>query len=75
MDVSKEDPIVPMPQPDETALGGHSMSVVGYSLLSENFLCKNSFGTEWGDDGYCWLPFEYVRKYAFEKWCFDIPKQ
>jgi C1A family cysteine protease len=26
------------------------------------FLIRNSWGTEWGDGGYGWFPYEYVLK-------------
>lgn len=27
---------------------------------------------EWGDQGYCWIPFEYISRYGFDMWVFDI---
>jgi C1A family cysteine protease len=72
--LNAENPVVQMPTTD-LLLGGHAMSVVGYSLEKEQFIAKNSFGSTWGDAGYCWLPFEYVKKYAFDRWCFHINNQ
>lgn len=73
--VTKENPVVPMPVQFQQSYGGHSVSVVGVSMDKQQFLAKNSFGASWGMDGYCWIPFEYMRKYAFEKWCFEIENQ
>ncbi|MBK7058915.1 MAG: C1 family peptidase [Leptospiraceae bacterium] len=34
--------------------GGHSMLIVGYK--GNYFIVKNSWGVEWGDKGYCYIP-------------------
>lgn len=36
-------------------LGGHWMAVCGY--LKEGFIIRNSWGEDWGDDGYCIFPY------------------
>jgi C1A family cysteine protease len=41
-------------------LGGHEMCIVGYDRPKRLFICLNSFGTEWGDNGFCYLPFDYI---------------
>lgn len=35
--------------------GGHAMTVVGYN--NDSFIIRNSWGTEWGDNGYCYYKF------------------
>lgn len=48
--------------------GGHAVLAVGYDdrlrIRSERgaFLVRNSWGVEWGDGGYGWLPYAYVRE-------------
>jgi C1A family cysteine protease len=56
------DGIVPMPQPSETVLGGHAVVAVGYKPIGRQlyFECRNSWGTDWGDQGHFWLPASYV---------------
>lgn len=71
----KGDGLVPMPGPSDMSLGGHAMTLVGYSQSRQTFTAKNSFGKKWGDNGYCYLPWEYVRLYVFEKWRFEINDQ
>ena len=33
---------------------------VGYSERLRHFIVRNSWSTEWGDEGYCYMPFEYL---------------
>ena len=39
----------------QKASGGHVMSVVGYN--QKGFLLRNSWGTQWGNAGYCEYPY------------------
>ena len=42
--------------PSETSLGGHCVTVCGYDDL-KGFLIRNSWGTDWGENGYTWFPY------------------
>lgn len=55
--------------------GGHAMCMVGYDLEKELFMAKNSYGDLWGDSGYCWIPFDYMRTYGYDMWVFDLPTE
>lgn len=52
--------------PEGTILGGHAMCVVGYDNektwkgYKGFFEVRNSWGPEWGDEGYCWIPYEFL---------------
>lgn len=49
--------IVPLPKRGEKLIGGHAVLAVGYN---ENIIiCKNSWGTQFGDNGYFYLPYEH----------------
>jgi len=55
--------VVPMPSADEYRFGkpgGHALLVVGYSDKSQSFIVRNSWGEDWGDNGYCYMPYEYL---------------
>ena len=39
--------------------GGHAMIIVGY-LTGLGFLIKNSWGADWGDNGFCVMKPEYI---------------
>jgi len=63
---------IPYPCKGENAEWGHAVMVVGYDddHVISNLNCKtetkgallirNSWGKNWGDNGYGWLPYEYV---------------
>ncbi|NTV92425.1 MAG: cysteine protease, partial [Chlorobiaceae bacterium] len=58
----------------EHASWGHAIMVVGYDdekkVVNTNcakattgaLLIRNSWGTGWGEEGYGWLPYDYVLK-------------
>lgn len=64
--------IVPMPNTKtDTFAGGHCMTIVGYNDATQMFTCANSWGTNWGNKGYCYLPYAYViNKTLASDFCF-----
>lgn len=55
--------LVPSPSRREASRGshsGHAMLCVGYSDPDEVFIVRNSWGTSWGDKGYCYIPYRYM---------------
>lgn len=38
----------------------HAMVIVGYSEDLRMFLVRNSWGDNWGDKGYCYIPYAYI---------------
>jgi hypothetical protein len=49
--------IIPMPGPHDYVLGGHCVVVVGYN--QNYWICRNSWGTSWGNHGYFKIPLAY----------------
>lgn len=49
-----------IPLPKGQMIGGHALLFVGYDDASQVFKFKNSWGTEWGDNGYGYLPYAYL---------------
>jgi C1A family cysteine protease len=52
--------ILKMPNQTERLLGGHAICCVGYDLTKKMLLIRNSWGANWGINGYFWMPFDYV---------------
>lgn len=51
--------IVPMPVATDTVLGGHCIVIVGYTEAGD-WICRNSWGPNWGLSGYFILPKAYL---------------
>jgi len=64
---------IPFPHQNENVTGGHAVIAVGYDDEKEiqnprpgskktvgAVQIRNSWGTGWGDEGYGWLPYEYI---------------
>jgi C1A family cysteine protease len=63
-----QDPDIDFPSTYDTATGGQAVMAVGYDdnhryrSSKGALLVKNSWGKDWGEAGYGWLPYDYVRK-------------
>ena len=51
---------LPMPQSDETVVGGHAVVAVGYDDASACVIARNSWGPDWGQGGYFMMPYAYI---------------
>ena len=52
-----------MPYPNtrrERLLGGHAVLLVGYNKSKKVLIARNSWGTNWGDKGYFYMPFDII---------------
>lgn len=49
-----------LPAPGELNGDFHAVAIVGYDDDTKRLLVRNSWGEDWGDAGYAWLPEELV---------------
>jgi C1A family cysteine protease len=75
-----KDGMIPYPAPKEAVIGGHAVMTCGYDddlqikhPLTEKattgaLLIRNSWSDGWGENGYGWLPYEYVLKGLAVDW-------
>lgn len=62
-DKQRKKGVVPLPSKNEErreSHEGHSMLAVGYSDTDKVFIVRNSWGEDWGDKGYCYIPYDYM---------------
>lgn len=64
--------VMPMPKKFEKYLGGHSVLCVGFSDDKKCLIIRNSWGETWGDEGYFYLSYDYVKAYTFDYWVCSI---
>ncbi|MBO6518116.1 MAG: C1 family peptidase [Bacteroidia bacterium] len=74
---------IPFPNSEkESVIGGHAVMIAGYDddMVIRNpidgseqqgaLIIRNSWGEDWGDKGYGYIPYEYVkRQLAGDFWC------
>ncbi len=73
-----DDGRIPFPGPGDKVAGGHAVMAVGYDdsmtvpgtggETKGAILIRNSWSADWGEDGYGWLPYEYVSQGLASDW-------
>jgi C1A family cysteine protease len=73
-----EDGKIPFPAPGDKVEGGHAVMAVGYddAVKIANrgeetkgaILIRNSWSSGWGEEGYGWLPYDYVLEGLADDW-------
>lgn len=62
--------MMPMPLLSERIQGGHAVLAVGYDDDQQRFIIRNSWGIEWGDKGYFYMPYLFIENsdYCSDFW-------
>ena len=55
---------LPKPNYAKRRKGWHTMHYIGYDDDKNQFICKNSWGKDWADDGYIYIPYSYFPNHA-----------
>lgn len=63
-----------LPLPEGLSQGGHAVGIVGDLPEKEALILRNSWGADWGEDGYAYLPYRWLEAkngggwQVFEAW-------
>jgi C1A family cysteine protease len=52
--------VVNMPDDNDAVVGSHAVVAVGYDDAQSRFIVRNSWGSDWGDNGYFTIPYDYL---------------
>jgi len=66
--VTRDNVVIDLPDEDPGYSDGHMTLVIGYDDDTETFKFVNSWGTNWGDRGFGYLTYRFVREMAWEGW-------
>ncbi len=63
---------IALPASGAVALGGHAVLLAGYDDGAAegegHIIVRNSWGDDWGDKGYGYLPYAYVEAHGLQAW-------
>ncbi len=63
-----ENGIIPLPLGD--MVGGHALLITGYNDETKMFKIQNSWGSDWGINGCCYMTYDHISNinFCFEFW-------
>lgn len=62
------DGIIKYPSRPDQCYGGHAVCAVGYNESTRLVKFKNSWGPDWGKNGYGFLSYDYIRDFLWDAW-------
>lgn len=57
-----------VPEPSGKPFGGHAVCVTGWDDARSALRIKNSWGYDWADRGFAWLPYSHLDAYRWNAW-------
>jgi hypothetical protein len=57
-----------LPLPEGSFRGGHAVGIVGDLPSRGCLILRNSWGADWGDNGYAYLPYEWITRISHMGW-------
>ncbi len=63
-----QSPVIGVPAASERLWGHHAILIVGYDDSLGAFKLVNSWGTRWGNGGFAYLSYDFVRTKGWEAW-------
>ncbi len=62
--------------PDEP-VGNHAVVAVGYNDVTKRVTVLNSWGHDWGDNGYFYMPYDFItnKNYCFDFWKIEFASE
>lgn len=70
--LDKDNYIMTLPNKKEKNIGFHAMIIVGHNNKSQLYLVNNSWGRDWGLNGTCYVPYEYIHNIKLTKTCWIL---
>lgn len=56
-----------------SAAGGHAVSLIGYDDSKRAWLIRNSWGHEWGENGFGWISWDDTSGIGSDTWDYELP--
>jgi C1A family cysteine protease len=56
------------------AEGGHAVSIVGYNDAGRYWIVRNSWGPDWGENGYIRVSYDDESGVSDETWSYEVPQ-
>lgn len=53
--------------------GGHAISIVGYDDSKNAFIIRNSWGVDWGENGFAYVDYKDKSGIGNQTWLFEVP--
>jgi C1A family cysteine protease len=54
--------------------GGHAVSIVGYDDASQSWIVRNSWGSDWGNNGFVNIAYDDTSGVSDETWQYTVPQ-